>query len=440
MLPAYLTLSKPDTTLHGDIELPGSKSLSNRALLILKLAGVNPVNWLTNLSPARDTLTLRKLLAHEGDIFNAGDGGTTFRFMAAYLALTPEETILTGSPGLRRRPVGPLVKALRELGVYVEYLEKEGYPPLGINATDNLGRGSRTVRIAADVSSQFLSALLMIGPLLPEGLELIPEGTLVSRPYLDMTLRMMRYFGARADWQGETIVVAPGAYEPRPLRIEADWSAASYWYAMAALSGDADLRLRGLHRDSWQGDAVLAGMMQTFGVQTFFDDDGARLLKSRRPDALAVPTFEWDFADCPDLAQTLAVLCAGLGVRGIFSGLETLVIKETDRIRALHNELGKAGVRFDQLPARFSDQYPDKTFYLLDGQAQWSQPPRFATYGDHRMAMSLALLALRGTVQIEHPEVVAKSYPAFWEHLASAGFQVLESGDKSRHSKGIVTE
>lgn len=436
MSPATFTVSKPDAALHGEIELPGSKSVSNRALLILKLAGVNPINWLTNLSPARDTLTLRKMLAHDGDIFNAGEGGTTFRFMAAYLALTPEETILTGAPRLRQRPVGPLVKALRELGAYVEYLEKEGFPPLGINATPNLGRSGRTIRIAADVSSQFLSALLMIGPLLPEGLELIPEGPLVSRPYLDMTLRMMRYFGARADWQGEGIVVTPGAYQARPLHIEADWSAASYWYAMAALSDDVDLRLRALRPDGWQGDAMLADMMQVFGVQTIVEDGGVCL---RRVAAVPPSSFEWNFVDTPDLAQTLAVLCAALGVRGVFSGLETLAIKETDRLQALHDELAKVGVRFERGPAPASDEHPDRVFYLLDGQARWGDPPRFATHGDHRMALSLAPLSLRGPVVIEHPEVVAKSYPAFWEHLAATGFQVLASKSKRRQSKDEIT-
>ncbi len=418
---SLLSIAQKSPVLQGDISLPGSKSISNRALLILKLAGVNPRNWLSNLSSAQDTRTLRDLLEHDGDIFNAGDAGTTFRFLTAFLALGAEDNILTGSARMRQRPVGALVRALRELGAEIEYLDKEGYPPLGIHHSPNLGRAGRTVRIAADVSSQFLSALLMIGPRLPEGLELIPEGPLVSRPYLDMTLRMMRFFGAKADWQGEAIMVSAGDYQPRPLTVEADWSAASYWYAMAALSDDVDLKLQGFQRDSLQGDAVLAEMMQHFDVQTIFEEDGIRL---RRGGQAVKPQFEWDFTECPDLAQTLAVVCAALGVRGIFSGLETLAIKETDRVSALQNELAKVGVSFSRLPARFSGRQPDQTFFLLDGIAQWTRPPRFSTYGDHRMAMAFAPLALRGPIEIEHPEVVGKSYPTFWEHLAALGFEL----------------
>lgn len=417
--PLRLSFSRVKRSLSAEVELPGSKSISNRALMILKLAGVHPRNWLSNLSNAQDTRTLRELLEQEGDIFNAGDAGTTFRFLTAYLALGTEQTILTGSARMRERPVGALVKALRSLGAEIEFLDKEGYPPLGIQPSPNLGRTGRSVRVAADISSQFLSALLMIGLKLPEGLKLIPEGPLVSKPYLDMTLGMMRYFGARADWQGDSIEVAAGEYEPRPLVVESDWSAASYWYALAALADEADILLKGLHRDSWQGDAVLAEMMRAFDVETTFEEAGARLRRGGKP---VKDHFEWDFTECPDLAQTLAVVCAALGVRGLFSGLETLSIKETDRVSAIKNELAKAGVQFSKLPARFSSRSPDKTFYLLDGKAHWETPPVFATYGDHRMAMAFAPLALLGAIFIENPAVVEKSYPHFWAHFEQAGF------------------
>ena len=380
---------------------------------------------MSNLSSARDTVTLLELLEHEGDIYNAGDAGTTFRFLTAYLALGDQQTILTGSARMRERPVGALVGALQALGADIEYLEKEGYPPLGIHPSPDLGHSTRSVRLSASVSSQFLSALLMIGPRLPLGLELIPEGKLVSRPYLDMTLRMMRYFGTQADWQNERIVVAPGHYEARPLTVESDWSSASYWYALAALSADADIFLKGLQPDSWQGDSALADMMTAFDVETTFEAGGARL---RRGGKAVKPQFERDFTECPDLAQTIAVVCAALGVRGLFSGLETLSIKETDRVSALKNELAKVGVSFSKLPDRFSAKQPGSTFYLLEGRAHWEAPPVFATYGDHRMAMAFAPLALRDAIDIEHPSVVGKSYPDFWAHLADAGFQ-MESYD-----------
>lgn len=408
-----LHLSKPDRSLQGDIALDGSKSISNRALIVLALAGANPTDWLANLSTSKDTTTLLRLLTQTSSTYDAGDAGTTFRFLTAYLALQPGVQILTGSARMRERPVGGLVQALRSIGAEIEFLEKEGYPPLKIGEMNKTGHaGHPTVRIDAGTSSQFLSALLMVGPYLPEGLELAPEGNLVSRPYLEMTLQLMRYFGAKADWQGDTILVAPGRYTPRPFTVEADWSAASYWYEMAAFADAVDLRLRGLFAESWQGDSVVVEMMQRFGIQTDFEDGGLVLRKSG---TAPQPLFEWDFVECPDIAQTLAVTCAGLGVRGVFTGLETLFIKETDRVAALQNELAKVGAAFRQMP--------DKAFFEVTGQATWQAPPRFATYGDHRMAMAFAPLAFFAPVEIENPAVVAKSYPAFWQHLEATGFR-----------------
>ncbi len=416
--PDLLRLHKPDRHLHADLALDGSKSISNRALIILALAGVDPDDYLTNLSTSKDTRTLRQLLANQTDTFDAGDAGTTFRFMAAYLSLQPGTQILTGSDRMRERPVGALVTALRTLGAPIDFLAKEGYPPLRIGDAAHLGQGNRRIEIDGGTSSQFLSALLMIGPYLPNGLELVPTGTLVSRPYLEMTLGLMRYFGAQAEWQGDSIVVAPGTYTARALVVEADWSAASYWYAQAAFADSLDLRLRGLFADSVQGDAVLARMMQVFGIQTVFEKDGIHLTKNNQA---VRPVFEWNFVTCPDIAQTLAVVCGGLGVQGIFSGLETLYIKETDRISALKNELQKVGVSFAKLPPHFSKKSPDQRFYQVEGKAIWSDIPQFATYGDHRMAMAVAPLAYFGAICLENPDVVVKSYPQFWEHLAQTG-------------------
>lgn len=412
-------LYKPDRNLHGELALDGSKSISNRALIALALSGADPAGYLSNLSTSKDTVTLQRLLAQKGGTYDAGDAGTTFRFLTAFLSLQPGIQILTGSARMRERPVGALAYALRELGADIQFLEKEGYPPLQIGTFKPSGQAQ--IRIAANVSSQFLSALALIGPYLPDGLEIVPEGSLVSRPYLEMTVQLMRYFGAQAEWKGNVLVVAPGKYQPRAFTVEADWSAASYWYAMAAFAGDADLKLRGLFAQSWQGDAVLARMMTAFSIQTTFEKDGIRLRKSG---AARVTVFNWDFVECPDIAQTLAVVCGGLGVEGFFTGLETLSIKETDRIAALQVELKKTGVVFEQLLPEHTPGQTDKIYYRVGGKAAWTTPVRFATYGDHRMAMAFAPLAFYGALEIEHPAVVGKSYPAFWADLSQLGFDV----------------
>lgn len=409
-----IRLHKSDRNLHGTLALNGSKSISNRALIALALAGAKPADWLSNLSTSKDTVTLNALLSQEGDTYDAGDAGTTFRFLAAYLAIKPGQQTLTGSARMQERPIGPLVDALRLLGADIQYLGNEGYPPLLIGAPNPDAAKNAKIGVAANVSSQFLSALLLIGPYLPDGLELIPEGPLVSRPYLEMTVQMMRYFGATVEWQGDAIQVQPGCYTPKRLAVEADWSGASYWYALAAFSDGLDLRLEGLHANSWQGDAAIVAMMERFGITTTFEDNGIRLTKSG---AAPKPFFEQDFLECPDIAQTLAVICGGLGVSALFSGLETLSIKETDRIAALKAELAKVDVTFVKLPAHMSKRSPGKTFYNIQGKAAWTTPPQFATYGDHRMAMAFAAFAMLGDVAIENPKVVGKSYPEFWEHF-----------------------
>jgi 3-phosphoshikimate 1-carboxyvinyltransferase len=412
-----LLLHQLPSSFEATITLDGSKSISNRALIILALCDANPGDYLTHLSTSNDTTTLLRLLGtrHQTDTFDAGDAGTVFRFMAAYLATQQGTQILTGSKRMLERPIGPLVTALRSLGADIEYLGQEGYPPLQIGTPAGLGAQQHQLRINAGVSSQFLSALLMIGPYLPNGLELIPEGNMVSRPYLDMTMNLMRTFGATCEWHEDRIVVAPGTYTPRPFRVEADWSAASYWYSFVALSDGATLRLNGLDKISVQGDAVLSEMMTAFGVTSEFDQEGVVIRKNGPSRQM----FEWDFIECPDIAQTLAVTCAARGMQGLFTGLETLSIKETDRIAAIKQELQKIGSDFVKLPPRFNKKAPEKTFYMVDGPAviPANQPPSFATYGDHRMAMAFAPLALLGDIVIENPGVVAKSYPGFWEDV-----------------------
>ncbi|MEZ5039884.1 MAG: 3-phosphoshikimate 1-carboxyvinyltransferase [Saprospiraceae bacterium] len=411
------TLQKPNRTIKGRLRLTGSKSISNRALIIRALSGEHfPIE---QLAKANDTDLMMALLASEETVRDAGPAGTTFRFLTAYLALQPGQQILTGTERMKQRPIGVLVEALRQLGAEIEYLEKEGYPPLQIGEPSGLGK-TNELHISAGTSSQFISALLMIAPVLPNGLQLHLVGKIVSRSYIEMTLGLMQHFGVSHQWEDQTIHISPQAYTPKPFTVEADWSAASYHYAMAAFADELDLQLDGLFENSFQGDAALVEIMTQFGITSEFNETGVRLLKSGKD---SPQMFEWDFILCPDIAQTMAVICAGLGVPGLFTGLETLSIKETDRIKALQNELGKVNAFLSKLPERFSSK-SNKQFYMVEGKAEVSDLPTFATYEDHRMAMSFAPLAMMGAIQIEDPMVVIKSYPAFYEDLQKLGFEL----------------
>lgn len=416
-----LHLSIPQPVLRGTVHLDGSKSISNRVLIVRAICG-SPFP-IEHLSSSDDTRTLETLLHADADVLDAGAAGTTYRFMTAYLALSAKRPImLTGSPRMLQRPIGPLVESLRALGAHIDYVGNEGFPPLRIHPPA-LTSERKTLNIPASTSSQFVSALLLCSPLLPGGLELHLEGELVSRPYVEMTRSIMKYFGVESEWKENGIWVPPQKYQPRPFKVEADWSAASYYYSMVAIAQRADLQLEGLFADSLQGDAVVAKIMEKLGVGTEFAEKGVRIYKM---DKEPVPFLEQDFLPCPDLVQTVAVACAALGVHGLFTGLETLRIKETDRIEALRHELAKVGVLLTSLPARFSKR-SKKTFFSLEGKARVEQSPRFKTWDDHRMAMSLAPLALLGSIVIEEPRVVSKSYPAFWEDLQKIGFHCMWS-------------
>lgn len=414
------TLNKADRKITGTISLTGSKSISNRALLIRALCADH--FEIKRLAAANDTELMEALLASEEEVRDAGPAGTTFRFLTAFLALQPGTQVLTGTERMKQRPIGVLVDALRQLGAQIEYLEKEGYPPLQIGRAENLGKNNQ-LRISASTSSQYISALLMIAPTLPQGLKLTLEGQVVSRSYIEMTLGLMRYFGVTADWKDDTIEIAPQPYQARDFTVEADWSAASYHYALGAFAEELDLQLDGLFQESTQGDAALVPIMEQFGIQSTFNETGVHLTKSGQAPS---PMFEWDFLLCPDIAQTMAVICAGLGVHGLFSGLETLSIKETDRIKALQQELAKVNAFFSKLPPRFSPA-SQKQYYMLEGKADLTQTPTFDTYEDHRMAMAFAPLAMLGTIQIREPMVVEKSYPHFYEDLEFLGFSVDRS-------------
>jgi 3-phosphoshikimate 1-carboxyvinyltransferase len=416
-----ISIKKANRRIVGTVDLDGSKSISNRLLLIRALMGADfPIG---HLSSSRDTETMGKLVEDFGfgTILDAGAAGTTFRFMTAYLALQDGSQVLTGSERMKERPVGGLVDALRDLGADIDYLEKDGFPPLRINKP--LWDKGNKLSIPAGISSQYTSALLMIAPYLPEGLELTLVGDVVSRPYIEMTLGLMGQFGVGHSWTGNVISVSKQAYTlavNQPVRVEADWSAASYYYAMAAFSDELDLQLNGLYADSLQGDSVVAEIMEQFGVHTEYNEGGVRLRKSN---LAVVESFEWDFVKCPDIAQTLAVVCGGLGVMGLFTGLETLYIKETNRVLALQNELAKGGVYLSKLPARFSKK-SDKQYYMIEGKLSFSEVPSYPSYEDHRMAMSFAPLGMLHEVHIEEPEVVGKSYPEFWRDIETLGFEV----------------
>lgn len=412
----HLTLSHPSGRLAGNISLAGSKSISNRILIIRALSGVDfPIHRLAN---ARDTELLESLLASNAEVLDAGAAGTTYRFMTAYLSMQAGTQVLTGTERMKERPIGVLVEALKSLGARIEYLEKQGYPPLRIGPPVQLGN-TPELSIAAGTSSQYISALLMIAPVLPGGLTLHLEGKIVSRPYIEMTLRLMEYFGVHHSWKGRIIQIAPQSYQARPFTVEADWSAASYYYAMAALAETADLVLEGLFSNSLQGDAILPELYEPLGVYTHFTDEGIRLTKAGGG---KMREFGYDFLRCPDLAQTLATTCAGLGIPGNFQGVETLRIKETDRIEALRKELEKVDVRVRAY------EEESRVGFMVEGIAHWGTPPRIHTYEDHRMAMAFAPFAVLRPIQIADPGVVSKSYPAFWQDLENLGFIVQQEG------------
>lgn len=412
-----IQLSKKSPDIQGHISLASSKSISNRVLIIRALCQDN--FEIERLANAQDTQTLDHLLKTKPDVYDAGAAGTTFRFLTAFLCQQSGSQVLTGSKRMKERPIGVLVNALKQMGADIEYLEKDGYPPLKINEATSFGQQYQ-ISIPANTSSQYITALLLLGPSLPHGLELTLEGKIVSRPYIEMTLKTMAYFGVQHQWEGQCIKIVPQSYQACPFTVEADWSAASYYYSIAALSDECSLQLDGLFQESLQGDAVCQQLYKNFGVETSFNAKG--LLISKAKNAVCSPVLEYDFLECPDIAQTLAVSCAALGVHGLFSGLETLRIKETDRIAALETELAKVNTFLMAVPKRFAEK-SEKELFLIEGKANWATPPTFDTYEDHRMAMAFAPLAIKNPIKIADAMVVGKSYPDFWRDLEVLGFE-----------------
>lgn len=410
---------KGTQNIQAEIQLTGSKSECNRALIIKSLSK-NLVK-VENLSNAADTVTLNAILSdldtHESDhdstkTVDVGPAGTAMRFLSAYLSAKNGNFLLTGTERMKQRPIGILAEALKEIGANISYAEKDGFPPLSIKGP--LEQTNAQIKIKGDVSSQYLSALLMVAPTLPNGLTLEIEGELTSKPYVEMTLAMLAECGISHAWNGNLITIAPQDFKSSTLIVEPDWSAASYWYSIAALAENAKISLPHLRDKSLQGDSQIKSIMEIFGVSTTKTSNGISFEKNQE---IKDTDKVLDLKTCPDLAQTIVVIAAALGLNMAFTGLETLKIKETDRVAALQNELAKIGVKLIE----------DNLVYTLDcSNLNFPKKVSIATYEDHRMAMAFAPLALLiEELEIEECNVVEKSYPYFWEDLKKAGFTVV---------------
>ena len=405
-----VVISHPTKNVNGTVNLPASKSIANRLLLMKAVAGFKYLE-IHNLSNARDTEILKGILDNidTNKTIDVHDAGTVMRFLTAYLSCIDGVWILTGTERMQQRPIGALVNVLRNLGANIEYLNNENYPPLKINGKKLKGG---KIDIDGSISSQFISALLLISPLFTESLELRIQNDLVSTPYVEMTLKLMQQWGANYVWKGNIISVENKPYKKPTgsVFVESDWSAASYFYSILSLSKEGEITMPHLFENSLQGDSICAQLYNELGISTEFTNDGVILKKTNH----TTNKFDYNFLNCPDIAQTLAVSCAAKNIEANLQGLQTLSIKETDRISAIKTELKKFGV--EVLTAKDSIQINSK-FKI--------QNSKIETYKDHRMAMSFAELALCcDTIEIENQTVVEKSFPHFWNELHKIGFTI----------------
>lgn len=395
---------------NSTIQLPASKSISNRAL-ILNAMSLNPYP-IENLSDCDDTNVMVEAFRSGTNLIDVKAAGTSMRFLTAFLAITPGEWIITGTERMKERPINILVDALVSLGARIQYIGKVGYPPLKIKGTA-LDGGN--IYLSGDVSSQFISALLMIAPAMTKGLTIHLEGEIISVPYIKLTLGMMAQFGVKTHWEGNTIRIHPEEYRPVHYTVESDWSAASYWYEMAALSDNAQIELKGLFKNSMQGDSKVAELFMDLGVATEFTDNKVILTKTNR----VTKKMFHNFVNEPDLAQTFVVTCCMMNIPFMFTGLQSLKIKETDRIEALKAEMKKLGYLIY-----------DSQNSILEWNGERCKPevdPVIKTYEDHRMAMAFAPAAIKlGNINIAHPKVVTKSYPHYWDDLKSVDYNIEE--------------
>lgn len=412
-------LIKAPALIDTTIDLPASKSISNRVLIINALAGGG--DRLTNLSDCDDTAVTIRALRDKPAVIDIMAAGTAMRFLTAYLAATPGEHVITGTERMKHRPIKILVDALRRLGADITYEGEEGFPPLRIRGRQL--EGGR-IDVPGNVSSQYISALLMIGPTLSKGLQLHLTGEIISRPYIDLTLWIMARFGAEAEWSDiDTVEVNATPYLPVPHTVESDWSAASYWYEMLAIGASTDSRvtLNGLRNNSRQGDSIARYIGSLLGVKTSFEVTAeghhSKAMLKYRPKAMH--QLEYDFVSSPDLAQTFVVACCATGTEFRFTGVQSLKIKETDRIEALKRELAKLGYVIKDING--------EELVWNGERCEACAQPVIDTYQDHRMAMAFAPMALKlGEIRINNPEVVSKSYPHFWSDLRKAGFTITE--------------
>ena len=404
---SYISI-KANSVVRGTVnELSSSKSISNRALLLQALS--NNQSIVSNMSVARDTQLMERLVSSPDVVIDVLDAGTTMRFLTAYFALSGKHRIMTGTDRMKERPIALLVDALRKIGASIDYKEREGFPPIETKGFS--GQLADQLEIPGNVSSQYISALMMVAPILPKGLTILLQGKIGSIPYIRMTAELMKQFGVEPflDFDKGLIKIQHSAFKKAEVVVEADWSSASYWFAFVALAKQAELTLPSVSEKSLQGDIVIVDIMDQLGVQTIFKNGNALLSKKE-----AAKNLTWDFKDCPDLAQTVLPVCAAKGISGDFTGLDSLRIKETDRIAALQNELRKIGAALSETTTGNwrleTDIVPTKSITIQ-------------TYHDHRMAMGFAPLATIQDLKIESPEVVNKSYPGFWRDMNSVGFE-----------------
>ena len=407
-------LSKSDKMIKGSIELPSSKSIANRALIIHALS-YSPYE-LKNLSVSDDIEVMQQVLHSNTNKFDIGHAGTAMRFLTAFMSQIVGEWTLTGSERMKQRPIHILVDALNELGAKIEYLENEGFPPLKIWGSHLKGK---VLELDGSISSQYISALLMIAPVIEGGLTLRLKNKITSRPYIELTLRLMKQFGIQSIWKGNEIRVSEQTYQAREFTVEADWTGASYWYQLAALADEAEIELKNLQLMSLQGDCEIASWFKDFGVDSKATSGGVIITKTAD---MQPKHLQLNFIENPDVAQTMAMLCVLKKVPFHFTGLETLKIKETDRIAALQNELAKFGAQITE--PKHGELNWDGTFPLIKKNI-----PCIATYHDHRMALAFSPAALFQQIDIDDPMVISKSYPQYYEHLKQVGFEINSIGN-----------
>jgi len=386
------------------INLPASKSISNRALILQKLGGGKIT--IGNLSEARDSQRLLELLQSNEIELNVNDAGTSMRFLCAYCCVANRKSIVTGSDRMLQRPIKPLVDALKAIGFNISYSGNEGFPPIVIEPIENFNQLKGEVELRGDVSSQFISALIMIAPLLPKGLlvKLLPPVT--SQPYIDMSIAMLKEAGIKVEQKENSIRIVSQPFQKAHFEIEADWTNALYWFSVCALLPSSTFLLQHLSLDSIQGDKAVADWMKLFGVVANQQKEGVVISTQQ----FLIPEnvgLHFNFINHPDVAQTVIVLCAAKNIQATFRGLQSLRIKETDRIAALQNELAKCGV---QLVDVGDDSFKLQGAFIFPSEV-------INTYNDHRMAMAFAPLAGLSKIEIEAPWVVEKSYPTFWKEL-----------------------